>query len=181
MAHAKGARLVMLRPVVVVALLLLVPSVGFGQKLWGGTREGMTYSQVKALYPKIYEWTREPGVPPFTRLDGVKIDGHEYATFFTFKDGRLESVKLQLLGNPHEVGALIGARLVTILSAKYGTAIKKQGWCATGNGSDAHDSCSAVWKSGRTSVELSVLDQLGFDPIVGVEYSTALAGEADKL
>ena len=162
-----------------VVVLLLLPTVALGQNLWGGTRAGMTLNQVRGLYPKMYELEQDAHRPPTFRLDGVDISGHQYKALFQFKDAQLERVTLGLTDKvDNGEGLVIGRELMNTLDVKYGTAIEKRGW---DNDQPYARICEAVWRAGRTDIELSLLLQPGFNALVSVTYSAALAKEADKL
>ena len=109
----------------------------------------------------------------------MDISGHQYKALFQFKDAQLERVTLGLTDKvDNGEGLVIGRELMNTLDVKYGTAIEKRGW---DNDQPYARICEAVWRAGRTDIELSLLLQPGFNALVSVTYSTALAKEADKL
>lgn len=141
----------------------------FAQELWRGTRDGMSPDEVTKLLPDTHAAEASDGYARLT-IDKVAVGNRSFVAWFCFKEGKLTQVVLEELKKGLRTEAADDVR--DLLRLRYGQEVSSR---------PAPLGYYAVWRDGKTTIELSVESVKGTMEMTTVTYSTRLVAESAKL
>lgn len=154
---------------IVVAVLLVSTHTSFAQELWRGTRDGMSPDEVTKLLPDTHAADASEGYTRLT-IDKVPVGNRSFVAWFYFKEGKLTQVVLDELKRGYRTEVDDDVR--DFLRLKYGPEVSSR--------TSSHG-FYAIWRDGKTTIELSIDSVKNTMEMTTVTYGTRLIGEAAKL
>jgi hypothetical protein len=159
-----------------------LPIAASAQELWRKTTHGMSPNEVREILPETLIPTRPEklvgGAIERLRIEQVVLVQSTFSAHFFFIGEKLEQVTLSLKTSG---GDTFGTRLVTfdslvdVLRAKYGAELSKKK-----KEDGGFRRADAVWISGKTNINLLLLDAYG-SLSLNLVYQVRLSREAEKI
>ena len=141
-------------------------------ELWGGVSTGMSFAQVRALYPRatlVTGPTADTGYLRTLRSPAPLLEGHPTVALFRFHNDRLFGVRLDVEGLPsaHDRD---NRRLVARLMQGY--SARDQAYDCADNSRADTNLVDCKWLEGGASIRLEYMDVAGQAPYLKILYSS---------